>query len=395
LLDQIMGAKILDNTSVGAVQGGIVAFEFAGSSTAPAGNTLARNSATGAEPGYVDCLEGSASGPVNTTANTWRANIGASSAPKDLCSPGPVTTIDLHPPAPDGPGGAWIGRVRVIVSASQAGGSAVTATRCVLDPVRAPARFRDLPHECPYLGRGGDVTAFGHHTVYAASINAAHVTDPAIRSTSFTITKPPVGADLAVSKSSSTDTVHPGDQVTYRLVVDNHGPGQATGVTVEDRPPPDLVIQQAHPSHGRCTITGALRCTLGTVGPGGGTLIQVTATVSTDATGTIVNTATVFGNQEDPNLANNTATSAVRVTPRPGPGAQPVSDLRIQLKDPRVGQRHTFTIVVTNHGPDPAGGVVITFTASLPSRVVSARTPVAPPPCRCAAGWEPWGCAGG
>lgn len=43
------------------------------------------------------------------------------------------------------------------------------------------------------------------------------------------------------------------------------------------------------------------------------------------------------------------------------------------LRDPRVGQRRTFTITVTNRGPDPARQVVVTFTASLPLRIVSAH----------------------
>jgi uncharacterized repeat protein (TIGR01451 family) len=229
-----------------------VVAKLSGSQISPVGNTLARNGAVGAKPGSVDCFDNSTGSASAGTGNTWSANVGASSSPKDLCSPGPITTIDLHPAAPDGPDGTYTGPVHVTVSASHAGGSAVTGTRCILDPPRPPARFRDLPAEhCLYLGPGADVSAPGHHTVYAASVNAAGVKDAAVRSASFTIT-----------------TVH--------------------------------------------------------------------------------------------------------VTPQPGTGAQPVSDLRIQLKDPRVGQRHTFTITVTNHGPDPARQTIVTFTASLPLRIVSA-----------------------
>jgi uncharacterized repeat protein (TIGR01451 family) len=204
------------------------------------------------------------------------------------------------------------------------------------------------------------------------------------------------GPDLAVTKTASVRAVPPGAQVSYQLVVHNHGPGQATGVTLEDPSRSGMFFEAANPKQGHCTITRALRCVLGTVQAGGQALVQVTATAAADATGRIVNQATVWGNERDPNPSNDTATSIVEVTPPPGPPgtgmpppgpgtppptqasrAQAVSDLRAQLHGPnrhvRVGQRRTFTITVTNHGPDPARAVVITFTASLRLRLISAH----------------------
>jgi uncharacterized repeat protein (TIGR01451 family) len=90
----------------------------------------------------------------------------------------------------------------------------------------------------------------------------------------------------------------------------------------------------------------------------------------------------VWSNYGDPNTSNNTARSTIHVVPLPSPptpsaGGQPVSYLRLQHQGPRgqvlVGQRHTFTIVLTNHGPDPARDVVITFTSSLPLQIISAH----------------------
>jgi uncharacterized repeat protein (TIGR01451 family) len=185
----------------------------------------------------------------------------------------------------------------------------------------------------------------------------------------------PPGPDLALTKTASVETVHPGGQVTYQLVVHNHGPGNASGVIVEDAAPSGLSFGHIESSQGRCTITTELRCTLGTVHAGGEVLIQLTATVAAGASGPIVNLATVRGNRGELNESNNTATSTVHVVPPAS--AQPVSDLRVQLHGPRglvrAGQHHTFTIVVTNHGPDAAGGVVVTFTASLPLRIISAH----------------------
>ena len=176
---------------------------------------------------------------------------------------------------------------------------------------------------------------------------------------------------MALTKTASSDTVHPGGQVTYQLVVQNHGPGDAMGVTVEDPSPPGLSFVDAHSSQGQCTINRELRCALGTVAVGGEALVQVTATVAAHASGAIVNTATVWDDRVDPNPANNTATSTVHVTaPRP---AQPVSDLVITKQvDRRVallGQRLTYTITVTNKGPDAATNVRVADALALPVRV--------------------------
>lgn len=213
LLNPAMGAQISRTGATVPSSGGIAAF---GSS----GNTLVGNSATGAEPGHFDFVDDSEGSGSAGTANTWTGNIGASSHPPNISSPnGPITTIALHPAVPDGPDGALSRSVRVIVSASSVGGSPVTSTRCVLDPHTRPTRFQDLPTtHCPYLGAGAEVSGPGHHTVFAMSINAAGITDAAMQSTSFTITRspppqpPPLGPDLRLTKTASSDTVHPGGQ---------------------------------------------------------------------------------------------------------------------------------------------------------------------------------------
>jgi uncharacterized repeat protein (TIGR01451 family) len=209
------------------------------------------------------------------------------------------------------------------------------------------------------------------------SINAGGLTDAAMRSTSFTITEspapepPPKGPDLKITKTASTDTVHPGGQVSYELVVQNLGPGDASLVTVEDPTPTGLVLHDATPSQGHCTLGPPLRCELGKIVAKGEALIQVTATVAAHASGSIVNTATVWDDRVDPNPANNTATSTVHVTAPPR--AQPVSDLVIRKQvDRRValrGQRITYTITVTNRGPDAATNVRVTDVPALPVRV--------------------------
>jgi uncharacterized repeat protein (TIGR01451 family) len=207
--------------------------------------------------------------------------------------------------------------------------------------------------------------------------------------TETTIVPPDMpGPDLGLTKRASTPTVRPGGQVTFTLAVHNRGPGGARGVTLEDPGPSGLFFQTAASSLGSCTITRELRCALGALPAGGSAVVLATATVRTDASGSIENIATVWGNRGDPNESNNTARSTVLVAPLPPPspsppppeatvaaGVQPVSDLRLQHHGPSghvlAGQHHRFTIVLTNHGPDPARDVVITFTSSLPLQIIS------------------------
>jgi hypothetical protein len=60
--------------------------------------------------------------------------------------------------------------------------------------------------------------------------------------------------------------------------------------------------------------------------------VLVSGTVASNATGEIVNTASVRGDQSDPNPASSVAAAVVAVTPlpqpAPDPGPQPVSDRR-------------------------------------------------------------------
>ncbi len=120
--------------------------------------------------------------------------------------------------------------------------------------------------------------------------------------------------------------------MSFVLAVRNQGPGDATGVTVQDPAPSGLFLQSAQPSQGTCTVTAEqLVCPLGSLVSGGQALVSVTYTVAADATGTLVNEASVFGDQSDPDPANNIARSAITVTPLPvrppDPGPQPIANL--------------------------------------------------------------------
>jgi uncharacterized repeat protein (TIGR01451 family) len=202
--------------------------------------------------------------------------------------------------------------------------------------------------------------------------------DPNPANNTSTTTVPSEGVvDLSISKSASTSTLGPSEEVLYTLVVRNDGPSDATGVTVTDTPPAGLVAQSAKPAQGTCAVVGGrVSCSLGTLTAGGSTQVLVTAQTAADAAGSLTNTATVTGDQNDPDPSDNTATATATV-PSPPPPPQAQAALSITKRASRttvaLGRSLNYTIVVANTGPSPATDVHVTDTTSLPGRLLSVR----------------------
>ena len=161
-----------------------------------------------------------------------------------------------------------------------------------------------------------------------------------------------LAADIGVSKTVNNPTPYNGDQITYTISVTNAGPDTATNVIVDDLLPEGIVFVNALASQGTYDpITGIWN--VGTLVNGTGATLTINATVN--KTGTINNTATATANQFDPHPGDNTDSVIVNVLPS--------ADLSITktpgISTAPIGQQITFTITVTNHGPDNASNVVV------------------------------------
>ena len=108
---------------------------------------------------------------------------------------------------------------------------------------------------------------------------------------------------------------------------------------------------------------GLLTVDLGNLASGAGATVTVVATIGPGTIGTLTNTATITGNEADPNLANNTSTVATQI------GAQVnLAVVKTASPDPvKAGQNLTYTLSSVNNGPSNATGV--TLTDSLPAGV--------------------------
>ena len=126
----------------------------------------------------------------------------------------------------------------------------------------------------------------------------------------ITITVP--APDLAIAKTGPA-LVTEGNNVVYTLTARNLGPTIATGVVVSDPVPAGTTFVSA--SAGCSLLAGVVRCNAGTLNPG--QTVTFTFTVQAGSGTSIVNTATIAGNQPDPNLANNTATVTTEINLNP------------------------------------------------------------------------------
>jgi uncharacterized repeat protein (TIGR01451 family) len=128
----------------------------------------------------------------------------------------------------------------------------------------------------------------------------------------------PAGStDLRITKTDSPDPVHVGSTLTYTITVENLGPDAATGVLVTDNLPKGVDFASATASVGQCTQKGGkVTCALGMLPAPTidyGAPPSVTLAVIPRQAGTIINTATVKGDQKDKASKNNKATATTRV----------------------------------------------------------------------------------
>jgi hypothetical protein len=125
-------------------------------------------------------------------------------------------------------------------------------------------------------------------------------------------------ADLAITESVIGGPTFPaGSAASYKITVQNLGPGDAAAVIVTNHNQPFGTANfSASPSQGSCTGNGTdqVICNLGTIVSGSTATITVTAAILLSASGTLQNIASVDGLQVDKDYTNNSATTTITVT---------------------------------------------------------------------------------
>jgi len=170
-------------------------------------------------------------------------------------------------------------------------------------------------------------------------------------------------ADLEMTNVDTPDPVTTGGTITYTQTITNHGPDTATNAFISETLPATVTFQSlSAPGGWSCTTpavgaSGAINCSIASLANGASATFTLKVTVVATS-GTIVNTVTADSATWD-NLAGNDSATATTSLP-----AVLSADLGITKStissSAAPGGSISYTITLTNHGPDAAASAVMT-----------------------------------
>jgi uncharacterized repeat protein (TIGR01451 family) len=163
---------------------------------------------------------------------------------------------------------------------------------------------------------------------------------------------PSCEADLSITKTVDNPTPNVGDIVTFTVTLTNSGPGDATGVKVTDALPDGLLFESATASKGTYD-EGTGVWNIETVGEGASETLTIEATVTSADPGE--NTATITHvDQSDSNSGNDSDSVGLDVQ-----AADLAVDKKVSPASAAVGDPVTFTVTLSDNGPDDATNVTV------------------------------------
>ena len=188
----------------------------------------------------------------------------------------------------------------------------------------------------------------------------SNVADPTPANNSLTVdtsyTTP--DADISVTNTDAPDPVAPGGTITYTQTITNNGPDAATNATFTQSTPAGTTFQSFTAPGWACGTpavggTGAITCTKASMAAS--EVGAFTLVVNVTGGGTITSTVTGDSDTYDPDPLDNTAT-ATTTSIAPTSADLSITKTTATTNAP-AGSTFSYTIVMTNNGPDAATSV--------------------------------------
>ena len=231
----------------------------------------------------------------------------------------------------------------------------------------------------PFLGSGAEVSNQG--TVSGTNFGDVLTDDPTVGGAADpTVTPIDLQADVAVTKTDSPDPVTDGSNITYQITVTNNGPYAAQSLSLSDAVPANTTLVSV------TTPVGWTRTDL--VPPGGtGTLTFTRASLAASASSIFTVVVNVTAGTPNGTIISNTANVSSANDPVPGNNSAVATTLVQNAADLAIsktvlptgpndaGTNVTYTILVTNNGPNAANSVTFTDAVPAGTSVVSQSNP--------------------
>lgn len=232
------------------------------------------------------------------------------------------------------------------VSCTLAGALAPGASASAVLQVRAPSQAGSLSNRA---------------TVDSADVDVNATNNVDTETTAITDTPPPPPlprADLAISASAVPASALTGQAVELRVLASNNGPDPAATTTLNGTLSAALSLGSVAGTGWTCTVNGQqFACTRAGLAANASAELRAQATIRAGATAVAEANFTISSTTGDPQTANNSA----RVVVSYQSGGADLAIVKTDSADPvRAAAQFSYTLNVSNLGPEAASGVRVT-----------------------------------